>query len=59
MLKKLIMRYGNMIASLSLIVAVRFVFHSCRFLLHQPEEPEELKRLAEDIQSRRKSYFYS
>ena len=42
MLKKLILKYGNAIASLSLSVAFAISNGSCRFILHQPEEPVEL-----------------
>lgn len=42
MLKNLIMKYGNILASLSLAVAFRVSSGSCRFILHQPEEPTEL-----------------
>lgn len=43
MIKRLIIKYGNAIASLSLALALRYSIGSCRFILHQPEEPAELK----------------
>ena len=42
MIKRLIIKYGNAIASLSLALALRYSIGSCRFILHQPEEPAEL-----------------
>lgn len=44
MLKNLILKYGNTIASLSLAVAFGISNGSCRFILHQPEEPAELQK---------------
>lgn len=44
MLKRLIMKYGNAIASLSVVLAYRYSIGCCRFILHQPEEPVELQK---------------
>ena len=51
MLKRIIMKYGDKIAALSLFLAFAYSRGSCRFILHQPEEPEELKRMMEQRKS--------
>lgn len=47
--KKVITTYGNTIVSLALFLAVRFSIGSCRFILHQPEEPKELEEYIKKI----------
>lgn len=53
--KKMVGRYGNVIASSALLLAVGFSIGSCRFILHQPEEPKELEKYINNIRVYRKS----
>lgn len=41
--KKAIAKHGHIIASMALSLAAGFSIGTCRFLLHQPEEPRELR----------------
>lgn len=40
--KRIIAAHGGIIASMALSLTAVFSIGTCRFLLHQPEEPREL-----------------
>ena len=45
MLRKFVKKYGEKIATLSLLVGVITTAQSCHFFFHQPEVPEQMKEL--------------
>lgn len=52
MLKRIILKYGDKIAALSLMLAFGYSRGSCRFILHQPKEPEALAKMMEERKKR-------
>lgn len=50
--KRIIAAHGRTIASMELFLTAVFSIGTCRFLLHQPEEPREL----EDFIKKHKNY---
>ncbi|MGL4607918.1 MAG: cyclic lactone autoinducer peptide [Eubacteriaceae bacterium] len=41
---KIFIRCGSLVASLALLIGVSTTNSACIFWLHQPEEPEEMKK---------------
>lgn len=48
MFRKFVQKYGNVIASFSLLVGVISTTKACRFIIHQPKVPEKMKELIEE-----------
>lgn len=44
-MKKLLLKYGNILGALAIVVTTYNVNACCQFVLHQPVVPQEAKRL--------------
>lgn len=45
MLRKIVSKYGKILAALSLFVGVASSTCACHYIFHQPEVPEKMKEL--------------